>query len=90
MDKAALLALADKVEAGSDAGNTLDCICELALFKPGACYSAARINSAGTKMVYTDRAGNEVVCWSNDWTTGDNRLVTAAALRAIANGDDDE
>ena len=80
-----LIALAEKVEGARHTVNTLDVLVEIALFKPGSAYKAIRANNAGTKVIYTDAAGNDVTCWAEDWTLGrDRRKATAAALRAHA------
>ena len=61
--------------------NALDVMVEVALFKPGTCYTAVRPNAAGTKVIYTDRAGNEVTCWARDWTGSPNLPQIIAALK---------
>ncbi len=77
-----LNALADEVLAALSADNAVDVRVELALFKPGSAYTAIRANDAGTKIIYTDRAGNEVTCWAQDWTLDRGRRdATAKALR---------
>jgi hypothetical protein len=81
----ALHELAARVEALPPGGeNALDVLCEVALFTPSTAMKAVRANNAGTKVVYTDAAGNDVTCWAMDWTANDRRHVTAAALRARA------
>lgn len=84
MTRAELEALAGRVEQATRCDNWLDVECEIALFRPNSVYSAIRANSAGTKVIYTDRAGNQVTCWPEDWTLGKRREPTAAALRAHA------
>jgi len=82
--KEQLLALADRVEQATAADNGLDVEIEIALFRPGSVYTDVRANAAGSKVIYTDRAGNDVTCWSEDWTMEPRRSSTAAALRARA------
>lgn len=78
-----LLALAECVEKARRPDNGLDVLVEIALFRPGSVYKAIRANAAGTKVIYTDPAGNDVTCWAGDWTLShDDRVSTAAALRA--------
>lgn len=77
-----LLKLAERVLETKLADNALDVQIEIALFRPGSVYTAVRANAAGTKLIYTDRAGNDVTCWAEDWTMRDNRDATVAALRA--------
>lgn len=78
------ITLAARVEAltGPRGHNALDVLCEVALFKPDASSKAIRANDAQTKVVYTNHDGSEHVCWAYDWTTGENRRATVAALRA--------
>ena len=82
--KEQLLALALRVEQATAADNGLDVEAEIALFRPNSVYAAVRANAAGTKVIYTDRAGNDVTCWAEDWTMEPRRASTAAALRARA------
>ena len=85
MPPADLRALADRVERlTGPANNTLDVEIEVALYRPGSVYSAVRANAAGTKVIYTDKAGNSVTCWADEWTGLVRRAATAAALRARA------
>ena len=75
--------LADRIEAlGKYGDNSLDVLVEIALFIPNNVYSGIRANSAGTKVIYTDKAGNEVTCWAQDWTPTKVRQATIKALRA--------
>lgn len=75
--------LADDIAAlGTKGSNTLDVQVEIALFKPNSVYTAIRSNEAGTKVIYTDRAGNQVTCWAEDWTIRERRTATIKALRA--------
>lgn len=79
------IALAERVRRlGSRGDNSLDVQCEIALFEPGTAYTGVRSNDAGTKVIYTDRAGNDVTCWSEDWTVLARRDSTIAALRTRA------
>jgi hypothetical protein len=74
-----------ELEALSGTGfgeNRLDVLCEVALFKPGSAYKAIRANDAGSKVIYTDAAGNNVTCWAEDWSAAPRRAGTIAALRA--------
>lgn len=83
MSGADLLALAERVEQTEQADNALDVLVEIALFRPNSVYKSIRTNSAGTKVIYTDQAGNDVTCWAEGWTiSNDERTATAAALRA--------
>ena len=85
LDKAGLVALADCVEALADSSsNSLDVLCEVAMFKPCAEYVAVRSNSAGTKVIYTTASGGDETCWAMDWTHFERRQITAATLRALA------
>lgn len=86
MDKAALLALADRVEATKKSDNSLDVLCEIALFKPNTIVVSVRANRTKTKVIYKDIYGKECTQWANDWTIAHLRNATAAALRAIAEG----
>ena len=79
-----LNALAAKVEGLTHSDNYLDVAVEIALFKPGSCFLGVRANNAGTKVIYTDKTGNNVTCWAEDWTAENRRPLTAAALRARA------
>lgn len=84
-DAETLIALAERVEKLDTRGdNSLDVKVEIALFMPGSAYTAVRSNNAGTKVIYTDRAGNDVTCWAEDWTIQARRQSTDAALRARA------
>lgn len=74
------LNLAQQVRACDLSNNALDVLIEVALFQPGTAYTAARPNAAGTKVIYTDRAGNEVTFWAEDWTTHRRRKSTIEAL----------
>ena len=75
--------LADRIDAlGKYGDNALDVLVEIALFIPNKVYSGIRANSAGTKVIYTDPAMNEVTCWAQDWTTAKSRAGTIKALRA--------
>lgn len=77
--------LADAVERARRSDNFLDVKVEIALFKPGRVFSAVRANNAGTKVIYTDPAGNDVTCWAQDWTYNPALRASAAArLRARA------
>lgn len=76
-----ILALADRVDASHGSSNEIDVLVEVALFKPNSVYTSIRANTAGTKVIYTDRAGNQVTCWAEEWST---RPGTATSLRAIA------
>ena len=75
--------LADKIEAlGERGSNELDGQVEIELFRPNSCFTAIRANNAGTKVIYTDRAGNEVTAWAYDWTVKRERQETINRLRA--------
>lgn len=83
-----LLALAERVSRlGPQGDNHLDVQVEVALFNPGGVYTAARPNYACSKVVYTDKAGNNVVCWAEDWTIPARRKATIAALRTKGGSD---
>jgi len=84
MGRDELLALADEILAIGRGSNEHDVRAEVALFQPGICYTSCRANAAGTKVIYTDKVGNQVTCWADDWTSPHRRYVTAAALRALA------
>lgn len=84
MNRAELLALAERVENITCSENWTDVQVEIALFKPNSCFSAIRSNDAGSKVIYRDQAGNDVTCWAEDWTLDTRRVATAAALRARA------
>ena len=75
--------LISRLEAGRS-DNFLDVEIEVALFEPDDHYSAARANSAGTKVVYTLRDGRQETCWAADWSqvTGPHRAIALKALRA--------
>lgn len=68
-----------RVEAAPREDNSLDVLCEVALFKPDSVFTAIRANAAGTKVIYTDRVGNQVTCWAEPWST---RKETPALLAA--------
>ena len=75
--------LASIVENACRSDNALDVMIEVALFKPNSTYSAVRADDMGTDVIYTDHAGNEVICPAEDWTLGqDARDATAAILKA--------
>lgn len=74
--------LIERIEAAEGPDNMLDVLIEIELFKPNSVYSAVRANNAGTKLIYTDRVGNEVTCWAEDWTLGSMRAKTLAILKA--------
>lgn len=80
-EHAKLLELAERCEAAKRENNSLDVLCEVALFKPSGVFIAARANDAGTKVIYTDLAGNNVTCWAEPWSTHEE---TPARLRARA------
>lgn len=83
--KEELIALAERVEAMKGFGNnSIDVLIECALYQPGTVYTAIRANNAGTKVIYTDAAGNDVTCWAEGWTTANRRAATCASLRARA------
>ena len=83
--RAELLALAERVERLTGTGvNSIDVLCEIALFQSGDDRTSVCANNAGTKVIYSDRDGDESTCWSDDWTKADRRALTAAALRARA------
>ena len=86
LDKAGLVALADRVSNLTRPDNAVDVLCEVALFKPTQTWVAVRANDAGTKVVYTDDLGDEQSFWADDLTGEGQREATAAALRAIAAG----
>lgn len=73
---------ADIAALGIKGSNLLDVQVEIALFKPNCVYTAIRSNEAGTKVIYTDRAENQVTCWAEDWTIRDRRTATIKTLRA--------
>lgn len=79
-----LLDLAARCESATGPDNALDVLIEVALFDPGSGWAACRANSAGTKVIYTRPNGMEMTLWANDWTMGDRRKETAAAIRARA------
>jgi hypothetical protein len=83
-DSKSLLELAERVEALTEAANSCDVLCEIALFKPAGDWVAVRPNNAGTKVIYTDKSGEQFTYWADDWTRDDQRKETAAALRALA------
>ena len=68
-----------RVESAPREDNSLDVLCEVALFKPSSVFTAIRANAAGTKVIYTDRAGNQVTCWAEPWSV---RKETPALLAA--------
>ena len=78
-----LSCLIERLEGG-ETGNALDVLIEVALFKPGRAYRAIRANAAGTKVIYTDKAGNDVTCWAEDWTTARRLRGTIRTLKAKA------
>ena len=85
MTAAELNALAERVDGlRGKPDNSIDVLCEVALFSPGSTYTAIRANDRGTKVIYTDKAGNDVTCWAMEWTARDRQALTAAALRALA------
>ena len=74
--------IAERIEAlGPRGDNSLDVLVEIARFIPNNVYTGIRANDAGTTVIYTDQAGNEVTCWAQDWTTARNRQATLEALR---------
>lgn len=80
-ERGKLLELAKRCEAAKREDNSLDVLCEVALFKPSGMFIAARANNAGTKVIYTDIVGNNVTCWAEPWSTHEE---TPARLRARA------
>ncbi len=63
--------------------NALDVLIEIAMFSnPDGPFTAVRANSAGTKVIYTDRAGNDVTCWAENWTAEHRAWHTIEALKA--------
>jgi hypothetical protein len=79
-----LTKLAERVGRLDRSNNAIDVLVELAMFKPGTCYTACRANNAGTKVIFTDRAGNDITSWADDWTIAARRKATAATLLARA------
>lgn len=76
--------LVKRLEALDDRGdNDLDVLCEVAFFKPGTRFTSIRANNAGTKVIYTNKAGNDVTCWAESWSELPSRASTIAALRAL-------
>ena len=87
MDKAQILALADRVEA--ECSNEVDVLAEIALHQPQAPWDTIRANAAGTKVIYGQQDGTEKTYWARDWTLSPKaRSVTAASLRAMVGGED--
>lgn len=74
------------LEAGDGPSNNLDVLSEVALFKPGGAFIAIRANSAGTKVIYKDVAGNDVTCWAEEWSHPERKASTIAALKAGGEG----
>lgn len=75
-----LLQLAERCDGLKFTDNALDVQIEIALFVPDKAFRAVRANSAGTKVIYTTQAGDDVTFRAMDWTKQPRR--TAAALRA--------
>lgn len=77
------MTLIERLEAASGPDNALDVLVEVAMFNPnGVPFSSCRSNAAGTKVIYTDRAGNDVTCWAAPWSEEPRRSTAIAALRA--------
>lgn len=73
--------LIERLEA-AESSNALDVLCEVALFRPGTCFTKIRPNTAGTKVIYTDKAGHNMTCWAEPWSEPPRRAATIAALKA--------
>lgn len=75
--------LIERLESAKGPDNVLDVLVEVAMFNPnGVPFSACRANAAGTKVIYTDRAGNNVTSWAEPWSEEPRRTTAIAALRA--------
>lgn len=76
--------LIEKLERAEADGPSvfLDVATEVAMFHPGRFYSACRANSAGTKVIYTDKAGSDVTCWPQDWSVDPMRTAALRVLKA--------
>ena len=84
------MTLSTELEAlAGKASNAMDVRVEVALFKPNSVYSAVRANAAGTKVIYTDHAGNEVTCWAQEWSHPTVAPTIIAALKAQEERDAD-
>lgn len=83
IDRAALLALAERVEGLAGHSNEIDVLVQVALHAPLAPWDTVRSNSAGTKVIYGMEDGSEKTYWARAWTvSASERKRTAAALRA--------
>ena len=83
-DAATLIALAERVEGLVGSANDIDVAIEVMMFRKCRKWINCRANSAGTKVIYTTKHGNEKTYWADDWTVADRHAITAAALRARA------
>lgn len=60
----------------------LDVLVELALFSPDDKHVSIRANDAGTKVIYTDKSGDDETFWPQDWHK--SPVSTIAMLKAKA------
>ncbi len=73
-----------RVEAATGPDNRLDCEIDVALFEPDRHHVSVRLNSAGTKLVYTRHDGKTDTFLSRDHTlTPARRALAIADLRAL-------
>lgn len=79
-----LKALLERVKRNREADNALDIAIDISLFEPDEDFVSVRANAAGTKLVYTDRAGKTSTYWATDWTLdAQSRAAAAGRLTAL-------
>jgi hypothetical protein len=73
--------LIERLEKGEQT-NALDVLVEVATFEPCELYSAAQPNNAGTKVIYTKRAGGFETCLAREWVREPLKSDALAILKA--------
>lgn len=77
------MTLIDRLSKLDRPDNGIDVLIEIALFEPTIIYTAIRANSAGTKVIYTKKSGDEETYWPKDYTiTPESRAKYIDRLRA--------
>ena len=76
------MTLSTRIAALDAPDNSMDVLCEVALFEPCDLFASCRANNAGTKVIYTTTKGRDNTHWAMEWTDDKHRAGTIAALKA--------